>query len=90
MITDKPTSQQQQQQKIKNHIEIANELDLVDFERAGKIAGARFYFLKNDLVRLGLALTNFAIDYLIEKELYSSSTSIHDKKRSNGRSSNFK
>jgi seryl-tRNA synthetase len=58
----------QQQKKIKSHIEIANELDLVDFERAGKIAGARFYFLKNDLVKLGLALTNFAIDYLMEKE----------------------
>ena len=27
-------------QKIKNHIEIANELDLFDLERAGKIAGA--------------------------------------------------
>src|SRR4029078_4656703 len=60
--------QQQQQKKIKSHIEIPNELDLVDFERAGKIAGARFYFLKNDLVKLGLALTNFAIDYLMEKE----------------------
>lgn len=55
-------------QKIKNHIEIANELDLFDLERAGKIAGARFFFLKNDLVKLGLALTNFAIDYLIEKD----------------------
>ncbi len=55
-------------QKIKNHIEIANELDLLDLERAGKIAGTRFFFLKNDLVKLGLALTNFAIDYLIEKD----------------------
>src|SRR5919107_1735470 len=54
--------------QIKNHIQISNELDLVDLERAGKIAGARFFFLKNDLVRLGLALTNFAIDYLIERE----------------------
>jgi seryl-tRNA synthetase len=52
--------------QIKNHIQISNELDLLDLERAGKIAGARFFFLKNDLVRLGLALTNFAIDYLIE------------------------
>ncbi len=60
--------QQHQQQKIKSHIEISNELDLVDFERAGKIAGSRFYFLKNDLVKLGLALTNFAIDYLMERE----------------------
>ena len=42
-------------QQIKNHIEISNELDLLDLERAGKIAGARFFFLKNDLVKLGLA-----------------------------------
>jgi seryl-tRNA synthetase len=54
--------------QIKNHIKLSNELDLLDLERAGKIAGARFYFLKNDLVKLGLALTNFAIDYLIERE----------------------
>jgi seryl-tRNA synthetase len=54
--------------QIKNHIQVSNELDLLDLERAGKIAGARFFFLKNDLVRLGLALTNFAIDYLIERE----------------------
>lgn len=60
--------QQQQQQQIKNHIEIANELDLVDMERAGKIAGSRFFFLKNDLVKLGMALANFAVDYLMEKK----------------------
>src|SRR5919112_308116 len=53
--------------QIKNHIQISNELDLLDIERAGKIAGARFFFLKNDLVRMGLALTNFEIDYLIER-----------------------
>jgi seryl-tRNA synthetase len=55
-------------QHIKSHIEISNELDILDLERAGKIAGARFFFLKNDLVKLGLALTNFAIDYLMERE----------------------
>jgi seryl-tRNA synthetase len=53
--------------KIKNHVNLSNELNLLDLERAGKIAGARFYFLKNDLVKLGLALTNFAVDYLTEK-----------------------
>ncbi len=56
------------EQQIKNHIEISNELDLLDLERAGKIAGSRFFFLKNDLVKLGLALTNFAVDYLMERE----------------------
>jgi seryl-tRNA synthetase len=53
----------------KSHIEIAYAHDLVDLERAGKISGARFYFLKNELVKLGLALSNFALDYL-SKEGY--------------------
>jgi seryl-tRNA synthetase len=51
----------------KNHIEMAEILDLLDLERAGKIAGARFYFIKNDLVRLSLALTTFAIDFLMKE-----------------------
>ncbi|MDQ4072824.1 MAG: serine--tRNA ligase [Thermoproteota archaeon] len=51
----------------KNHIEMAETLDLLDLERAGKIAGARFYFIKNDLVRLSLALTTFAIDFLMKE-----------------------
>lgn len=53
----------------KGHIEIAYAHDLVDLERAGKISGARFYFLKNELVKLGLALSTFALDYL-SKEGY--------------------
>ncbi len=53
--------------QAKNHMDIARELDLVDLERAGKISGARFFFLKNDLVRLGMALSSFAIDYLMEQ-----------------------
>jgi seryl-tRNA synthetase len=51
----------------KNHIEMAEKLDLLDLERAGKIAGARFYFIKNGLVRLSLALTTFAIDFLMKE-----------------------
>ncbi|MGH9879086.1 MAG: serine--tRNA ligase, partial [Nitrososphaerales archaeon] len=31
----------------KDHVDIATSLDLVDLERAAKISGARFYFLKN-------------------------------------------
>jgi seryl-tRNA synthetase len=50
--------------KPKDHIEVANTLDLVDLSRAAKISGARFYFLKNDLVKLNQALINFALDFL--------------------------
>lgn len=50
--------------KRKSHTDLTSELDLVDFERAGKISGSRFYILKNELVKLSMALSNFALDYL--------------------------
>jgi seryl-tRNA synthetase len=50
--------------KSKDHVELAHTLDLVDLSRAAKVSGARFYFLKNDLVRLNQALINFALDFL--------------------------
>ena len=51
----------------RDHIDIATSLDLVDIERAAKISGARFYFLKKDLVRMNYALIHFAIDFLSDK-----------------------
>jgi seryl-tRNA synthetase len=51
----------------KDHVEIATSLDLVDIERAAKISGARFYFLKKELVRMNYALIHFAIDFLSDK-----------------------
>ena len=53
--------------KIKDHIDISQSLDLVDLERAAKVAGARFYYLKNDLVKLNQALIQYALDFLSEK-----------------------
>ncbi len=54
--------------KINDHIDISENLDLVDLERAAKVAGARFYFLKNDLVRLNQSLIHYALDFLAKKE----------------------
>ena len=54
--------------KINDHIDISENLDLVDLERAAKVAGARFYYLKNDLVRLNQSLIHFALDFLSKKE----------------------
>jgi seryl-tRNA synthetase len=48
----------------KDHIDITTSLGLIDLERAAKISGARFYFLKDQLVRLNQALLNFGLDYL--------------------------
>ncbi|GAI72440.1 unnamed protein product, partial [marine sediment metagenome] len=53
--------------KPRNHVEIAEGLGLADFARGAKIAGAGFYYLKNELVRLDYALQKFAIDFLTKK-----------------------
>jgi seryl-tRNA synthetase len=53
--------------KLKNHVEILNNLGLVDFERAGKISGTGFVYLKEDIVLLDLAIQKFAIDFLRKK-----------------------
>ena len=53
--------------KPKDHVEIATSLELVDMERAAKISGARFYFLKKELVSMNYALILFALDFLSDK-----------------------
>ena len=53
--------------QIKSHVDIMEQLDLCDTERAGKTSGSRFYFLKNDLVLLDTALQMFALEYLRKK-----------------------
>jgi seryl-tRNA synthetase len=50
-----------------DHVDIATRLNLLDQERAAKISGARFYFLKNELVQLNYALMRFALDFLSNK-----------------------
>ena len=49
----------------KNHVELAESLDLIDFETGAKVSGAKFYFLKNQAVLLELALIRYAMDILI-------------------------
>ncbi|MCC7569618.1 MAG: serine--tRNA ligase [Candidatus Methanofastidiosa archaeon] len=48
----------------KSHVDIIESLGLADLERAAKVAGARFYYLKRDLVLLDYALMQFAMEYL--------------------------
>ncbi|MGD0450791.1 MAG: serine--tRNA ligase [Candidatus Bathyarchaeia archaeon] len=52
---------------IKNHIDLALELDQIDMERAGKISGARFFYLKNQVAQLDMALMSLAIEELTRK-----------------------
>jgi seryl-tRNA synthetase len=49
--------------KPKDHIDLTTQLGLVDLERAAKVAGARFYYLRGDLVKLNHALIRLALDF---------------------------
>ncbi|MBN1908780.1 MAG: serine--tRNA ligase, partial [Pirellulales bacterium] len=48
-----------------DHVELGEKLDLMDFEAGARVAGHGFYFLKNEAVRLELALQHFAVDTLM-------------------------
>ena len=53
--------------KPMDHIEVLTSLGMVDMERASRVAGARFFFLKGDAVRLEHAIMRYAIDLLAKK-----------------------
>lgn len=50
--------------KPKDHVELGQLLDIIDIERAAKVSGARFTYLKNEGVLLEFALVQFALDTL--------------------------
>jgi len=52
---------------VKDHIELGLSLDIMDIERAGKIAGARFFYLKREGVLLDIALLIFALEEMVKK-----------------------
>ncbi len=51
--------------KPKDHVELAADLDLIDFERATKVSGAKFYYLKNELALMEFALIQYALEILV-------------------------
>lgn len=50
--------------EAKDHLELAQDLDLVDFESAARVSGQKFYYLKREAALLELALQRFALDQL--------------------------
>jgi seryl-tRNA synthetase len=53
--------------KPQNHLAIAQNLGLIDDERGAKVAGHGFFYFKNGLVLLDMALQRFAIEFLLDK-----------------------
>ncbi len=52
---------------VKSHIELGEELRMLDFDVSAKTSGKGFYFLKGDLALLNMALINFARDYMVKQ-----------------------
>ena len=53
--------------EIKSHVDLLDTLDLGDIPRAAKVAGARFYYMKNELVLLDIAMQSLALEMLVKK-----------------------
>ena len=50
--------------ELLNHVDLIKKIDGADLETAASIAGARFYYLKRDILHLNLALIQFALEEL--------------------------
>lgn len=57
----------EQKKGATDHLDFALKRDWVDFERGARVAGAKFYYLKGDLALLENAITQFALNFLIER-----------------------
>lgn len=51
----------------KNHIELGEALDILDFERGAKVGGFRGYYIKNDGVLLAMGIMMYAINKMVQK-----------------------
>jgi len=50
-----------------SHVDLLEKHDWADLERAAKISGARWYFLKGELAQLEMALTMYAVEFMVGK-----------------------
>jgi seryl-tRNA synthetase len=51
----------------KDHVQLGEELDILDIPRGVKISGSRFYFLKNEGALLEMAILKYTLDKLVKK-----------------------
>ena len=54
--------------KLKDHADILESLNILDTKKASEVTGSRFYYMKGDLVKLNLAIINFALDFLNKRK----------------------
>jgi seryl-tRNA synthetase len=52
---------------VQDHVQLAEQHDLIDFEGAARIAGHGFYFLRNEAALLEMALQQYAVELLVKE-----------------------
>lgn len=52
--------------KAKDHVELGESLDLLDFDSGAKVSGQKFYYIKNKAVILQMALERYAMDIVVK------------------------
>ena len=52
--------------KAKDHVELGEALDILDFDNGAKVAGQKFYYIKNKGVILQMALERYAMDIVMK------------------------
>ena len=52
--------------KPKDHVQLGEELDVLDFDSGAKVAGQKFYYIKNQLAILQMALERYAMDIVVK------------------------
>ena len=52
--------------KAKDHVQLGEELDILDFDKGAKVAGQKFYYIKNNAVILQMALERYAMDIVVK------------------------
>lgn len=51
--------------KVKDHVDLGKDLDIIDVEQSAKVSGSRFAYLKNDLVLMQYALFDLLFKKLV-------------------------
>ena len=52
--------------KAKDHVQLGEELDILDFDKGAKVSGQKFYYIKNKAVILQMALERYAMDIVMK------------------------
>ncbi|PKL09366.1 MAG: serine--tRNA ligase [Spirochaetae bacterium HGW-Spirochaetae-7] len=51
----------------RDHVQLGQDLDIIDFDAGTKVSGTKFYYLKNEGVFLELGLVRYALDILVKR-----------------------